>query len=278
MAPQERSSAFLPEISTILLLLLENRQNHSDPDSTAVVNQKESMSLSIRENEAATLASTVYEQLRRDIVSVRLEPGEKLRVEALRTRYGVGGSPVREALNRLSAEGLVWQQDQKGFRVAPVSQQELEELTRTRCWVNETALRDSIECGDQVWEEAIVLAFHRLSRTPGRLGDGSLNPAWEKQHRAFHAALISACRSRWLLNFAEMLFDCADRYRHLADAVRPRSKRNVEAEHRGILEATIARQADKAVALLNAHVNKTADSVQGSQVAMLKPRRPRVSR
>jgi GntR family transcriptional regulator, carbon starvation induced regulator len=236
------------------------------------------MSLSIRENEAATLASTVYEQLRRDIVSVRLEPGEKLRIEALRTRYGVGGSPVREALNRLSAEGLVWQQDQKGFRVAPVSQQELEELTRTRCWVNETALRDSIECGDQVWEEALVLAFHRLSRTRGRLDDGSLNPAWEKQHRAFHAALISACRSRWLLNFAEMLFDCADRYRHLADAARPRRKRNVEAEHRGILEATIARQADKAVALLNAHVNKTADSVQGSQVAMLKPRRPRVSR
>jgi len=82
------------------------------------------------DQEAGTLASTVFEQLRRDIVSVQLAPGEKLRIEALRERYGVGGSPVREALNRLSAEGLVWQQDQKGFRVAPVSERELEELTR----------------------------------------------------------------------------------------------------------------------------------------------------
>ncbi len=227
------------------------------------------MGLSTRDLEAGTLASTVYEQLRRDIVSVRLAPGEKLRIEALRARYGVGGSPVREALNRLSAEGLVWQQDQKGFRVAPVSEQELEELTRTRCWVNETALRDAIAHGDADWEEACVLAFHRLSRTQGRLDDGSINPDWERQHRAFHAALISACRSRWLLNFSDMLFDCADRYRHLSARAALNAARNVPAEHRAILDATIDRKADEAIALLNAHVSKTTEVVQSAGIAIL---------
>ncbi|MPZ35040.1 MAG: GntR family transcriptional regulator [Rhodospirillales bacterium] len=228
------------------------------------------MSFSLREIESGTLASTVYEQLRREIVSARLAPGEKLRIEALRARYGVGGSPVREALNRLSAEGLVWQQDQKGFRVSPVSEEELLELTRTRCWINEIALRESIQHGDAAWEEAIILAFHRLSRTPTRLEDGSgmLDPVWEQQHRAFHASLIAACRSRWLLNFAEMLFDCADRYRHLSGKVIPRTPRNVVEEHRAILEATINHKADQAIALLNAHLSKTAELVQRSGIAM----------
>jgi DNA-binding GntR family transcriptional regulator len=226
------------------------------------------MNLPTREMETGTLASTVYEQLRRDIVSARLPPGEKLRIDALRARYGVGGSPMREALNRLSTEGLVWQQDQKGFRVAPVSEQELEELTRTRCWINEIALRDSIEHGDAIWEETSVLTFHRLSRIQTRLDDGSINPEWERQHRAFHTALISACRSRWMLNFAEMLFDCADRYRHLSGKVTRRAPRDVVGEHRAILDAAIDRKADQAVALLKAHVSKTTELVQGSGIVM----------
>jgi len=211
------------------------------------------------DQEAGTLASTVFEQLRRDIVSVQLAPGEKLRIEALRERYGVGGSPVREALNRLSAEGLVWQQDQKGFRVAPVSERELEELTRTRCWINEVTLRDAIEHGNESWEEGIVLSFHRLGRVKSRLPDNRINPEFERLHRAFHASLIAACRSRWMLNFAEMLFDCADRYRHLAAGVRPNPRRDFEGEHRAIMDATLARDADQAVALLNGHVNRTGE-------------------
>jgi len=67
---------------------------------------------------AGTLASSVYDRLRGDILSGSLPPGEKLRTEALRSRYEVGNSPIREALNRLSADGLVTREDQKGFRVA----------------------------------------------------------------------------------------------------------------------------------------------------------------
>ncbi len=213
-----------------------------------------------------TLASTVYRQLRHDIVKGVLTPGEKLRIESLRDRYGVGGSPIREALNRLYSEGLVSQRDQRGFCVAPVSVDDLLELLRTRCLINEIALRELIARGDDAWEEAIVLAFHRLLRTPERVPDApeKPNPEWEQRHRTFHAALIAACDSHWLRGFAEMLFDCADRYRHLSGHVRVEPQRDIVGEHRAIMEATINRDTATAVRLLNEHAVLTAELLRQS--------------
>src|SRR6201987_2510605 len=113
---------------------------------------------------AVTRTRAIYERLRRDIIRGTLPPGEKLRIEVLRTRYNVGGTPLREALNRLSTEGLVTQSDQRGFRVTPVSADDLLELTRTRCLINEVALRESITRGGRDWEEGVLLALHRLWR------------------------------------------------------------------------------------------------------------------
>ncbi|HZB91327.1 MAG TPA: FCD domain-containing protein [Stellaceae bacterium] len=222
----------------------------------------------------ATLASSIYEKLREEIVKADLLPGEKLRIETLRQRFGVGGSPVREALNRLSAEGLVAQQDQKGFRVASVSRDELNELVRTRCWVNEIVVREAILRGDTAWEEAIVLAFHRLSRAQPRLPDSThlVDPVWDQLHRAFHSALIAACGSRWMVNFAEMLFDCAERYRHLSMA-RRQVPRDVLGEHRAIMEAVINRQTETAITLLNDHIHRTTESLELSKLAEGAPQR-----
>ena len=117
---------------------------------------------------AITRTSAIYERLRRDIIQGTLLPGEKLRIEVLRAKYDVGGTPLREAMNRLSTEGLVTQSEQRGFRVTPVSADELLELTRTRCWINEVALRELIARGGRDWEEQVLLALHRLSRVPDR--------------------------------------------------------------------------------------------------------------
>lgn len=213
-----------------------------------------------RPNAPTTLASAVFERLRRDILVGRLAPGEKLRIDALRATYDVGASPLREALNRLSAEGLVTQEDQRGFRVPPVSLEDLKELTRTRCWLNEVALRESIARGDTAWEERIVLAHHRLARTPVYTDASSkLDSEWEKRHRAFHAALISACGSRWLSAYCESLFDQADRYRYLS--VYAHEHRDFVGEHRAIMEATLARNTETAIRLLVQHVSKTAELV-----------------
>jgi GntR family carbon starvation induced transcriptional regulator len=209
-----------------------------------------------------TLATSVFERIRNDILEGLLVPGEKLRIEALRTRYNVGASPVREALNRLATQGLVTQIDQKGFRVSPVSVEEMAELTRTRCLTNEIALRESIANGDAAWEERLLLAYHRLARLARQLkaGDTSVRPEMGLRHREFHTALISACGSHWLLEFSEMLFDCAKRYQRLS-MLAGAAPRDIEAEHKPILDAVLARDTETALKLLNQHVSLTADIV-----------------
>src|SRR5688572_31656508 len=108
------------------------------------------------ERQAATLTQSVYAQLRADILSGRMRPGEKMRADAPRKRFNTASSPVREALNRLLSEGFVALEQQKGFRVAPVSVEELEELVKTRCWIDGLAIRESIERFELSWEENLV--------------------------------------------------------------------------------------------------------------------------
>src|SRR6202011_2729271 len=105
---------------------------------------------------AITRTSAIYERLRRDIIQGTLLPGEKLRIEVLRARYDVGGTPLREAMNRLSTEGLVTQSDQGGFRVPAVSADALLQHPRTRCLINEVALRESLARGGRDWEEGVL--------------------------------------------------------------------------------------------------------------------------
>jgi GntR family transcriptional regulator, carbon starvation induced regulator len=207
-----------------------------------------------------TVAGELYEQLRNDILYSRLRPGQRLRNEVLKARYGGGVGTVREALNRLRAEGLVIQEDQRGFRVAPVSLDELRELTQTRCWVNAVAVTASCDNGDAAWEEAVLLAYHRLSRSvsAGVTGDPTLEQ--RELHRTFHASLYAACGSRWLIGFAETLFDAAVRYQSLAYP-EVRDPRDYDAEHRAIMEAAVARKAPEVVAMLDQHFRATAERV-----------------
>lgn len=216
--------------------------------------------------EPRTLAMSIHARLRDDILRGVFRPGERLRIESLCEHYQVGSTPLREALNRLSAADLVIREEQRGFRVAPVSLADLAELIKTYRWITDLGLRESIRNGDTAWEEAIVLAAHRLSRVrrEGSSGYGSFNPEWESRHRDFHLALISACGSRWLTDFYSMLTERNARYRYLAfaDGSAPR---DVEAEHRAILDAALARDADRAVAAANAHISLTADAVASRQ-------------
>ena len=212
-----------------------------------------------------TLASAVYDRLLQDILKGQLEPGLKLRLQVLKQEYDVGNSPLREALNRLSENGLVVREENKGFRVAPASEEELKELTRTRCWLEEIALRESIDKGDELWEERVVLAFHRLSR----LSSASANQAsyntqeWENQHREYHLALISACGSSILQGYCAQLHEKTLRYRNLV-AVMEYRERHEHEEHKAMQEAALNRDADLAVKLMQAHFEITAQIVLSS--------------
>ena len=231
-----------------------------------------------------TLASSVYERLRGDILRGELVPGHKLRIEFVSERYAAGGSPVREALNRLSADGLVDRRDQRGFYVAAASAEDLIELTRTRCWLEEIGLRESMRSFTSEWEEGVILALHRLSRIPRSTSPDEYreNADWERLHRAFHRSLIAGDRSRWLLSFCDQLADQAYRYRQLA-AQRVYPKRKEKGEHDALVEAVLARDPDRAVELLNKHYQLTADiilktgDVPGAVAPVAHPARNRVS-
>ena len=198
-----------------------------------------------------TIATTVYDLIRSDILRGELKPGERLRVETLRARYESSASPVREALNRLSANALVINTDNRGFYVPNVSREELLELYKTREWLESRALSEAIQHGDAAWEERVVLAQHRLNTTERCLDDAGreANPDWEFAHRAFHMELISACDSSWMIRFCQQLHDQADRYRQLAVFVAPKRRRPQD-EHSEIAEACLQRNPDMAVCLL----------------------------
>lgn len=204
-----------------------------------------------------TRASELLGRLREDILAGHLEPGMALRLQAMTTRYRTGMTPLREALFQLVAEGLVTMEDQRGFRVAPVSEADLTDLTEQRVFVESRMLRLAVELGDLAWESRLLAAHHRLAGTV-MLRPGSLELAaeWTDAHRDFHRVLVEACGSAWLMRFRDLLSDQAERYRRWS--VRGGPDRDVAGEHRAIAEAALVRDADLAVELLVAHYRRTA--------------------
>lgn len=214
-----------------------------------------------------TFASLIYQGIRDEILRGQLKPGQKLKIEALCELHEAGSSPVREALNRLSAEGLVARRDQQGFYVAPISRADLDEIVETRCWVDELALRESMARGGNIWREAVVLALYRLSRIPRStsLGLNDENREWEQRHRELHRTLISSAGSGRLIRFSEDLTDQAYRYRQLARRYFQSDQRNIHQEHEEIVSAVLQENADLAVRLLKGHYQETAEIVRRLQ-------------
>jgi DNA-binding GntR family transcriptional regulator len=160
---------------------------------------------------------------------------------------------------------MVVREENRGFRVPLASTSELAELTRTRCWLEEIALRESIANGDTAWEERIVLAFHWITRTAQNVDGPALHtsPEWQQHHREFHQALISACNSSILMDFCAELGQRSYRYRNLAEVVEYRDRHELE-EHRELQQATLNRDADLAVKLLHKHFTVTSEILLAS--------------
>ena len=200
--------------------------------------------------------SAAYARLRADILSGRFAPGEKLKIADLSTALAVNSSATREALSRLVADQLVVSRDQRGFVVAPLSIEDLEDLTEIRCEIEAVALRRAVERGHDDWEGAVLAAAHRLRRTPMKSAqDASLTESWVARHAAFHLSLVSACGSRRLLKIHAQLYEQSERYRGLSVYVE--GHRNVDGEHDALVDAALDRDADRLVGLTLAHFRKT---------------------
>jgi DNA-binding GntR family transcriptional regulator len=212
-----------------------------------------------------TLSELAYARLRDDIVWGRLPPGAPLRSDELRQRYALGVSPLREALAKLAVERLVLVEGQRGYRVAPVSADEANDILAVRLLIEGEALARSLRLGGVEWETAVMSAFHRLARMPLPVGPGADPQTWAELHRGFHMALLSACDSPWLLNYASNLYDQAERYRLIRVMRTPKAAlaRDITAEHRELVDAVLSRDAARAARALHEHYARTVQSLAG---------------
>lgn len=233
----------------------------------------------MREAASETKTEEAYRLLRRDILSTRLPPGASLKLGSLKETYGLGWTPLREALSRLEAERLVTAVSNRGFAVAPVSRRELEDLVRARMVVEVPLLIESLERGGSAWEETLVTAHFRLSRCRTAAEDPSDAAAfddWDEKHEAFHAALVGAATSNWLLRFRNTISDQLRRHHRflgLAPTLRAAAGRSDGHEaamaalreamglshHTALMEAALDRDVARAQRLMAEHIGYTMD-------------------
>lgn len=199
--------------------------------------------------------SKAYEVIRSDILSGRLVPEKKLKIQELAAELDVSPGAVREALSRLVPEQLVVSRDQRGFIVAPLSLADLTDLTELRCEIEAIALRRSVQFGDVNWEANILAAEHRLRGPLSGSSEVDARKAWTQNHAAFHSALVSACGSRRLLALHGQLYEQSERYRGLMFLLG--ENRDTADEHHKIVEFALARNADALVSAMVDHLRLT---------------------
>jgi GntR family carbon starvation induced transcriptional regulator len=192
-----------------------------------------------------TRASNVSLALKRSILDGALEPGARVNLDALRKEYGVSLSPMREAISRLVADWLVVFEDQRGYRIAPISEENLAEVTRLRADLSALALGHAIAGADLNWESNVMADLHRLTRA---------EPAdVSKARNRLHSALVDGCGMAMLQETCARLGDLHRRYARILDD-RPPPGENDELSD--VAHAAVARDAELAPALLRRHIER----------------------
>ena len=190
-----------------------------------------------------------YRWLKNDIIRGVYQPDEKLRMSLLTSRYELGVGPLREALSQLVAERLVTVVNQKGYRVAPMSEQELLDIFDARANMEAMLVALAIERGGDAWEAEILARAHML-------GEQMLDE-WDQRHQAFHSAIVAGCGSQYLLQMRERLFDLAARYRFIwlrKTVLSVEMLEDKHDQHQTLTEAILARDAARASELMRQHL------------------------
>ncbi|MFT8246910.1 GntR family transcriptional regulator [Roseomonas sp. BN140053] len=215
----------------------------------------------IEYSDRSTLAEAAAQRLRRAIVVGDLAPAARLRLRDLVAHYGVGATPLREALNRLVAEGLVVLEGHRGFSVPPVTRAHLLDITRTRQLVEPEALRLAMADGGREWEDEVVASLSLLRRAIEQHEPGSTEwlDRYESRHHRFHRALIAACPLPSLLRFCDDLYVQKTRYRRLMGSAAPDWALALRV-HEALAEGTLQRRPATAEALRQ-HIGTTAEHV-----------------
>jgi DNA-binding GntR family transcriptional regulator len=201
----------------------------------------------------ATKAEAVYTELRRRILSGILEPGSQLNQDALAPELGVSVTPVREAVRRLEADGLLEFEAHKTVVVAPLSREELRAIYDVRLQLDpHAAALATAVAGEDVLDE-----IERLAHTPMH-GDALEQLAF---NRMFHRVIYAQCGNAILIDILDRLWERTDRYRIVL------LRRDLDAlvagrEHIEIAEAIRARQPRRVAKLIRAHIGSARSLIE----------------
>lgn len=209
--------------------------------------------------------------LRRDIVRGVFEPLERLKVEHLVQFYGVGHSPVREAILLLSSSGLVIHEHQKGYRVAPVSLADYDDVLAVYQRLYKLALGMAMDLGDDAWEERVVVQLHRSAKVQMVLPDGDPQgrEKWQRAYWEYHGQLLSGCASPLMMQLLGDIGFRLERYVNLFADLASDSERDHHAEQREIVDALMARDKDRTLKLIDRYF-ATGQPMRNSIIETLK--------
>lgn len=207
---------------------------------------------------ASTLVNHALEVLRDLIVSGELAPGSPIRVEETSAKLGMSTIPLREALRALASQGMVVQVSRRGYFVAELSFQDLDDVYRLRMVLDPMALELAIPALTAVDLKDIEDAFDALLDAY-KAQDGRLS---RDRHRAFHFSIYQHSRSPWLLRCLEILWDSSERYQRISAMHRGTIEERA-AEHRLILDACRRGDVEGGPLVMKNHLAKTVATMRG---------------
>lgn len=203
-----------------------------------------------------TKSSLIYQKIKQDLADGTFPSGDKLKISKLKEDYDVSLTPLREALSQLAAQGLLDQENNKGFSVPKLSYADILDIKQTRILVETAALELSLKQGDMEWEASLVAAHYKLERLSLSLKDLE---AWSQAHEEFHSILLSGSDSKYLIEFSARLNLALDKYRSIAEP-NPDIRQQLDNQHGELLQLALERNIDKAVEILTSHIELSCQS------------------
>jgi DNA-binding GntR family transcriptional regulator len=230
----------------------------------------------VTKNSSAPRTELAYRRVKKDLMSGKLPGGEPLRIETLQTNYQVGTTPLREALARLESEGFVELRHNRGFYATSLSVEDFRDLIYSRKVIERALLERAIERGGNAWEVDVIAAHHLLKKNAPDVAQPDVEQLeeWSKLHVAFHVALLSGAEAPRLLDMYRSNFEHLSRHQ-MALSILPainQAQQGAKAarvaeevlrrgmaieEHTALMEAALARDIDRALALIESHVQLT---------------------
>lgn len=161
----------------------------------------------------ATLSDQVMHALQHDIITQHFKAGEKLHISVLKKRYGVGATPIREALSRMAGDALIETQQQRGFKVKPINKEHCQDLFISIQTITAQLITKSIQQQTTKWKQDCHSSWNNLQQQIKQQSQFQFQN-WHDLLRNLHITILKQANSPIMLSFEEKLYMQIQRYQH----------------------------------------------------------------